>query len=42
MGESGNKITEILKDLATEILRSSVLNEENVIEEGPITIHTVK
>ncbi len=42
VGDSGEKIQNIMKNLATEILRTSVLNEENVIEQGPITIHTIK
>ncbi len=41
-GESGEKIQDIMKDVALEVLRTSVLNEENVIEQGPITIHTIK
>ena len=39
-GASGKKIKSIMSKIAVDLLKKSVLNEEHIIEQGPITIYT--
>lgn len=39
-GDTGQKVVDLLSDMALAILGKSVINEETIIESGPITIYT--
>ena len=40
METAGGKIMDIMKTLALTVLENSIVGEEHIIEQGPITIYT--